>query len=131
MSLTHGQCLCGAIQFDAATPSLWSAHCHCRQCQQQSGAAFVTWLGYTEADCTIEDSSQSLRWFQSSEFAQRGFCQQCGSHLFFKSQREPGELHITATNISTPLDRMPDGHDFWHERVAWLEIQDALPKRDV
>jgi hypothetical protein len=77
----------------------------------------------------IIDTHDHLRWFASSHFAQRGFCARCGSSVFFKSEREEGELHIAAANFISTLDREPDGHDYWHERASWLHFEDALPKR--
>jgi hypothetical protein len=127
--LGNGHCLCGAVSFSVTANSAWCTHCHCKQCQQQSGAAFVTWLGYPEHACMIDDTQNTLRWFASSSFAQRGFCKRCGSSIFFKSEREIGELHIAAANFTSALDHEPDGHDYWHERAKWLHFEDALPKR--
>ena len=44
VTLTGG-CLCGAVRYEAGWPPNWSAHCHCRDCQRASGAAFATYAG--------------------------------------------------------------------------------------
>lgn len=122
----NGSCLCGAVQFRVQAPTLWCAHCHCTMCQRAHGAAFVTWVGAAEDRVTIDDSR--LMWHQSSDQAERGFCSICGSSLFFRSKRWPGEVHITRANINGDIDREPDGHAFYDRHVSWFKTSDDLPK---
>ncbi|QSX40082.1 GFA family protein [Shewanella cyperi] len=125
---TQGKCLCGAVRFEMAFPSKWVAHCHCSLCQRAHGAAFVTWVGVEESQVSIEDPEGQLCWFASSAPASRGFCRRCGSSLFFRSSRWPGELHITRANFTGPLDREPQAHAFYDSHVDWFLVQDELPK---
>ena len=104
-----GGCLCGKVRFTVTWPSLWVAHCHCTQCRRAHGAACVTWFGMAEDRATIEDPTGTLRWFASSPGAERGFCSQCGSSLFFRSTRWPGERHIALGNLDGEIDRAPIG----------------------
>ena len=122
-----GACLCGLLQFSFRPPSLWCAHCHCTMCQRAHGAALVTWVGVSESAFRLE-SGNSLRWHASSEQGQRGFCSNCGSTLFFRSERWPGEIHITRCNIEGDIDREPAAHVFWEGHVDWLTFKDDLPK---
>lgn len=130
MSTSHGRCLCGAIEFTAHARSRWMAHCHCSLCRRQSGAAFVTWTGFDETACAIADPAGALRWYESTPGAQRGFCTHCGSALFFRSRRWPGELHVTVASLDTPLDRTPQAHVFWDTHVDWVAFgDDGLPRK--
>jgi hypothetical protein len=123
-----GGCLCNAVRFQVEAPSLWCAHCHCTQCQRAHGAAFVTWVGFNEADVEIIDADSQLIWFASSPPARRGFCGRCGSTLFFKSSRWPAQLHVTRAAISTSIDRVPEGHAFYDTHVDWVVLADDLAK---
>jgi hypothetical protein len=129
MSNVSGACLCGKLRFKAPLPTLWVAHCHCTLCQKNAGAAFVTWAGFNEYDVQIDDSNKTLTWFSATENAYRGFCKECGSTIFFKSTRWPGELHITVVNIHEKLDRTPQMHVYWDSHQPWIELSDALPKK--
>ena len=129
MSSVTGACLCGNLRFTAQLPTLWVAHCHCTLCQKNAGAAFVTWAGFNENDVQIDDSNHGLSWYSATENAYRGFCGQCGSTLFFKSARWPGELHIPVVNIHQPLDRLPQIHVYWDSHQPWIQLSDALPKK--
>lgn len=125
-----GACLCGGVRFYVELPSKWVAHCHCSLCRRAHGAAFVTWVGIDSTKCTITDPENLLRWYESSQGAHRGFCQRCGSTLFFRSQRWPGEIHIVRANFEGPVDREPQAHVFWDTHVDWVSLADTLPRKD-
>lgn len=124
-----GACLCEAVRFRVSSPSKWCAHCHCTMCQRAHGAAFVTWIGYVEEDVEILDADENLTWFSSSEQGERGFCNQCGSMMFFRSTRWPGELHITRASVAGEIDRAPQAHAHYDTHVPWLQLGDDLPRR--
>lgn len=126
--MPRGSCLCEAVTFSWDPPSLWCSHCHCSLCQRAHGAAFVTWIGMPANACTIEGQA-SLRWYASSPDSERGFCSTCGSTLFFRSARWPGELHIALANVSGEADLAPRLHTYWDSRVAWFEFTDELERR--
>ncbi len=124
-----GRCFCGAVRFAVPFPTKWVAHCHCSMCRRAHGAAFVSWVGVEEGTAAIEDPERLLRWYRSSPGAERASCGRCGSPMFFRSQRWPGELHIALALFEQPLDRAPQAHAFYDTHVPWLEIGDSLPKK--
>ena len=121
MSGARGSCLCGDVGFTLAFPSKWVAHCHCSLCRRAHGAAFVTWIGMHADDVTIDDPQARLRWYPSSPGAERGFCTRCGSTLFFRSGRWPGELHVARANVDA-ADRLPQAHAYWPQHVDWVAL---------
>ncbi len=131
MPSSHGSCLCGDVRFTVDWPSLWVAHCHCTLCQRAHGAAFVTWFGMADDRARIDDAAGSLRWFVSSPGAERGFCARCGSSLFFRSHRWPGELHIALANLEGEADRAPMAHVCWDTHAGWAmhNLDDGLPRK--
>lgn len=125
----RGQCLCGAVSFNIQFPTRWVAHCHCTMCQRAHGAAFVTWVSVNSAQCEWQDTQQRLCWYQSSADTGRGFCSQCGSSLFFRSSRWPGEIHIARANFIDPLDNEPQIQGYYDTHVDWIALGDTLPKK--
>ena len=99
-------------------------------CRRIHGAGVVTWVGCERDTVEITNPSGSLRWYSSSEKAERGSCGYCGSQMFFRSENWPGELHITVANLLDPLDREPSGHSYYDEHVSWLTLGDDLPRGD-
>lgn len=131
MNTAQGQCLCGAIQFTAHLPSLWVAHCHCTRCQRAHGAAFVTWVGLLKNRVYIHDPQLRLQWYafinQDKQTSQRGFCNRCGSPLFFCSEQHPNEIHIARALFTSAVDRLPESHDHYDSHVDWVHISTPLP----
>lgn len=77
-----GQCLCGAVTFEAAPEKLEMGACHCSMCRRWSGGVFLA------VECgvlKIADESQ-LGVYKSSEWGERCFCKACGSTLFWRMQ---------------------------------------------
>lgn len=77
----NGRCLCGKVQFTAIIQHLEVGACHCSMCRRWSAGPFL----YVECGDTLEfQASSCLRTYRSSAWAERGFCTQCGSPLFYR-----------------------------------------------
>ncbi len=126
----HGGCFCGAVRFSANLPSKWCAHCHCSMCRKTHGAGYVTWAGFDESQVMVSRGEDKVSWFDSSEEAQRGFCSNCGSSMFFRSQRWAGELHIALGCINDKIDRQPQANVFFDQHVGWMPIDSTLKQVD-
>ena len=126
----NGNCLCGAVEFSADLPSKWCAHCHCSLCRMAHGAGYVTWVGFEQDQVTFVQGVKHLTWYESSPGAQRGFCRQCGSTMFFRSERWAGELHIALANINDAIDRSPQANVFFDRHVDWMPVDETLQQVD-
>ena len=85
-----GSCLCGAVEITVNGDARDLGACHCRNCRKWAGGPFL------ELECGADvafTGSDQIATFQSSKWAQRGFCKVCGSHLFMKSV-DSGEYGI-------------------------------------
>ncbi len=75
-----GECLCGAVRVETQGLKPTVGVCHCSMCRNWSGGPFIA----VEATSEIKFSGEEfISRFDSSEWAQRGFCKQCGTHLFY------------------------------------------------
>jgi len=68
------------------------------------------------------------RWYHSSADSEHGFCPHCGSTLFFRSERWPGQIHIVRTNIDGNIDVEPSVHVHCESRAQWFRFEDSLPR---
>jgi len=95
LSKTHemqGRCLCGAVSIVARTASKTVGACHCKMCRRWSGGPLFA------VDCGVEASIEGedkINVFDSSEWADRGFCSRCGTHLFYRL-KQTGQLMVPA-----------------------------------
>lgn len=76
-----GSCLCGAVSFTAQQMTTAVAACHCSSCRKWGGNAFME---VNCGDAVSFEGADKLTVYDSSEWAERGFCSQCGSHLFYR-----------------------------------------------
>jgi hypothetical protein len=104
-----GSCLCGAVRFEVDGPLRPVIACHCVQCRKQTGN-YMSATAARDSDLKlIED--RGLKWFRSSDTAKRGFCQECGSTLFWKGEGRDYTA-IAAGSIDGPTGAPLEGHIF-------------------
>lgn len=81
----HGTCLCGAVRVAAKTKSNSIGACHCTMCRKWGGGPLFSVECESEVDF---EGAEHVSTFNSSEWAERGFCQKCGTHLFYRLKQE-------------------------------------------
>lgn len=74
-----GQCLCGAVRFTAESVDTEIHGCHCNMCRRWSGGPGLA----VKAGSVDFDGEDHITRYPSSDWAERGFCKACGSHLFY------------------------------------------------
>jgi len=97
-------------------------------CRRSHGAGYVTWFGVLRERFRVEAGEEALTHFASSEHATRSFCRRCGSTLFFESTRHPERVEIVLANMDAAIDREPDLHCWFDDRVHWVSVEDGLPR---
>lgn len=107
--MIHGSCLCGAVTFRADPPLRPIVACHCTQCRKTSGHFWAATSVPLDHFHLIR--ADSLRWFQSSSKAQRGFCMTCGASLFWMLHGE-GRISIAAGALDGETGLTVESH--WH-----------------
>ena len=123
-----GGCLCGAVRFEVALPTLFCAHCHCTMCQRNHGAGYVTWFAVPRRELAVVDGEDRLVRHRSSEHGTRSFCGECGSSLFCENTEHPDRMDIVLASVTGPIDRDPQLHVDYSARAPWVEVNDSLPK---
>ncbi|MEC8664329.1 MAG: GFA family protein [Pseudomonadota bacterium] len=116
-------CLCGGVALEV-TPLEESVHvCHCSLCQ--------TWNGGPAFAVSIEpewktEGEEKLKWFDSSEWGQRGFCSECGTHMLFRTK--DGSYN----GVCAPIDGMADfkigEHIFVDRKPFEYDFSDDTPR---
>lgn len=118
-----GACLCGAVRFAGQAAGSVVTACHCRQCRQWSGHV---WASFRLSDWTIEGEDK-LRWFASSLIADRGFCADCGSSLFWRRHGRAA-LSVSAGAVENPAGLKLSRHIWVSCKGDYYDIADGLPQ---
>ncbi|GGY56448.1 GFA family protein [Parvularcula lutaonensis] len=111
-----GRCLCGAVTYEATSKNGRLGVCHCSDCQRWKGGPFI---GLDVETISIEGP---VRWYSSSEWAERGSCSECGSALFWR-MKDGRHQTVSAGSVDDPsaikdikshifIDSKPDYYDF-------------------
>ena len=77
----QGHCLCGKVKITAKNSVNDVGACHCKMCRRWGGGPFM------EIDCGADveiTGEEHVSIFDSSDWAERGFCRNCGTHLFYR-----------------------------------------------
>ena len=106
LSESHGSCLCGKVQIFAKSMNTHVAACHCSMCRKWTGGPLMAVECGTDVNFTGEEH---IKIYNSSDWAERGFCNQCGSHLFYRLKEN--NLHFIPVGL---FDKC-DGIEFDHQ----------------
>ena len=129
MSEGKGHCLCGAVKFTVKNIKNSVEACHCGMCRRWGGGPLMCVECGT--DVTFE-GEENITVFNSSDWAERGFCKKCGSHLFYRlkdsnEHQLPVGLFDHQKNFHFDLqvftDRKPAFYSFANETKEMTEAE--------
>src|SRR3981081_1276747 len=124
---THtGGCLCGGVRYRIRGELRGVIACHCAPCRRRSGH-YAAMTSAPSADIELT-ASDPLRWYKSSDTAERGFCGVCGGNLFWKETGRD-DISITAGTLDTPTNLSVEEPIFVADKPDYYVIDDDLPKQ--
>ena len=116
-----GQCLCGAVKFEALNIEKRIHACHCSMCRR--------WNGSPGMGCSVGAvrfyGEESIGRYPSSEWAERGFCKKCGSNLFYFQKPDRYTMSVGAFN-DQPFEL--EKEIFCSYKPAWYDFAGDQPK---
>lgn len=129
MSAEKANCLCGQVKVTVANHNNNVGACHCSICRKWAGGPFMAIDCGT--DVTLE-GTDNVSVYSSSDWAERGFCKHCGSHLFYRL-KETHKYFIPAGLFENTdkfvfdhqvfIDNKPHYYDFANNTVDMTEAQ--------
>lgn len=112
-----GSCLCGAVSLEIEDLDNHLGACHCHMCRKWGGGPLMALVG---SKVSIK-GEKAIKVFDSSAWAERGFCRECGTHLFYRI-KETQQYHIPVGllekefnidfNLQVFIDEKPSYYDF-------------------
>lgn len=124
-----GGCLCGAVRHEVRGPLRNIINCHCNKCRRMHGHI----AAYTSArrENLFLTRQDGLKWYRSitdeTPNVHRGFCQECGSSLFWDPKGED-DIAISAGSLDSTADLKTIGHVWVSQAEDYYEITDGLPR---
>ncbi|WP_148864504.1 GFA family protein [Marinobacter fonticola] len=118
----EGQCLCGAVEVQADRRDEIDV-CHCSMCRQWGGGPMMTVHCNKNSRLTGLDH---VTVYRSSEWAERGFCDTCGTHLFYKLKNS-GDYIFPAGLFQKGMDFVMDSQIFIDRKPSYYAFANETP----
>ena len=129
--VVHGQCLCGEVKISTTPARPVLGACHCGMCRSWASSMFIS----IPAGPDLEVSGP-VKTFASSEWAERAFCSNCGSSLWYKITAPgpgSGQVNLSAGLFENAaggqlghelfIDKKPDGYAFAGDHETMTEAE--------
>ncbi|WP_233998478.1 GFA family protein [Erythrobacter sp. YT30] len=119
-----GKCLCGAVSITVQSMRREVDVCHCEMCRRNYGSFAAMVAG---ADFTI-DGEDSVGTYKSSDWAERCFCKNCGSALFYRFI--PTNFYSFAAGHFELPEGLPIKQQiFVDEKPDWYDLAQKSPMK--
>lgn len=126
-----GSCLCKQIQFSVVRfkPDQ-VGNCFCSMCRKFHGAAYATYGSVAVEDFSWVCGEGVLKIFTSSEKAERGFCGNCGSSIFYRLRKPDADYEI-ALGVLDDEPGLTASTNIWcASKAKWATSVVHLPSFD-
>lgn len=120
----EGQCFCGAIRYRMHGRPMFIHCCHCRDCQQQAGSAFVI-NGLIEADRVemLQGQPKAVSMRTDSGHVHDIYrCQSCQSALWSDYGGRTWLRFLRIATLQRPGDFVPDVHIYTRSKLPWVVL---------
>lgn len=134
-----GRCLCGAVHFEARLTKTEFGACHCEMCRRWTGSALLGITVPTENITWHGEDHIATR--QTTGWAMRAWCRECGSNLYFRVTAEgpyaadtelPIGLFDDANGLTMSneiyIDHKPDSYAYAGNGRTLMTRQDCIDK---
>ncbi|HEX8213924.1 MAG TPA: GFA family protein [Allosphingosinicella sp.] len=125
-----GGCACASVRYRLDSPPFDAGWCHCRICQQVSGAPAMVFASVPHGDLVFTQGADKVKTYASSSFGHRLFCGECGTPLAMKVDHQPQTIDFTIASLDNPDAVTPAFHIFRESRIVWFETTDRLPRHE-
>lgn len=122
--VTSGRCLCGKVSLRGHGDHKITV-CHCQQCRRWSGGVGIGVM--FDGGITV-DGFEQLQWFESSDWAERGFCRTCGSSFLYRMKSDPETYYPQAGAFDLPDEPGIQEHIFFDSKPGYYEFGDDCPR---
>ena len=110
----EGACLCGAVRLSVTPKNHHVGACHCSMCRTWGGGPLM--CVECEADANFSGAGD-VSVFSSSDWAERGFCATCGTHLYYRLKLDG--------HYAIPIGLLEDGESWKFTEQIFVDEQPA------
>lgn len=97
-----GHCLCKAVALSVRHDNPQLGVCHCGICRAWGGGPFMSLESH---QAPIIEGIENVTIYATSEWAERGFCMHCGTHLFYRLKE--GDFYAVSAGLFSHSGEWP------------------------
>ncbi|WP_242703853.1 GFA family protein [Candidatus Enterococcus moelleringii] len=124
MMQLNGACLCGNVQITIPEIVEEITVCHCQMCQKFFGSSFLSLPGLSAEQFALQ-GAEFVQRYASSQWAERGFCKNCGSSLFYHAL---GQDYFFPTGLFEGVTGKIVQEIFYDKKPEFYQLQNDAPK---
>jgi hypothetical protein len=130
--LLQGGCACGAVRYRLTTAPLFVHCCHCRDCQRQTGSAFVL-NALIETDRVEFDGSVVRHAMPTESGRPHGIdrCPQCGTAVWSEYGGLAALRFVRVGTLDDPSALPPNVHIYTRSKLHWVTLPADVPAFEV
>ena len=130
-----GSCFCAAVKYRLESAPMFVHCCHCKDCQHQTGSAFVI-NAIIEADriALLPGSAAPIALSVPTDSGRPHDiyrCPVCQSALWSDYGRRKVMLFVRVGTLDDPSAIKPDVHIFTRSKLPWVRLPEGVPAFEV
>jgi hypothetical protein len=125
----HGGCACGALRYRLAGPPMFVHCCHCRDCQRQTGTAFVL-NAIIETDRVILLSGTPAPSAMPTDSGRPHTifrCAACGTAVWSEYGGRAALRFVRVGTLDDSAALAPDVHIYTRSKLPWIALPAGVP----
>lgn len=128
-----GGCGCGGLRYRLTAEPMIVHCCHCKDCQRQTGSAFVINAIIERDAIEIEQGNTVIYTMPSDSGRPHDLyrCEDCGTTVWSDYGRRKTMLFVRVGPLEEPDRLPPDVHIFTRSKLAWVGLPENIPAFDV
>jgi hypothetical protein len=125
----EGGCACGAVRYRMTSAPMFVHCCHCRDCQRQTGSAFV--LNALIETARVETLGTEPRRFDVPTDSGRPHgiyrCPTCGTAVWSEYGGVAKLRFVRVGTLDDPQALAPDVHIYTRSKQPWVKLPEGVP----
>jgi hypothetical protein len=129
----EGGCACAAVRYRLESAPMFVHCCHCRDCQRQTGSAFViNALIETDRVSLLSGDPAPVAVPTDSGRPHHVYrCPACRIALWSDYGGRPSLRFVRVGTLDDPAALPPDVHIFTRSKLPWIELPEAVPAFEI
>lgn len=129
MSELTGGCACGEVRYHLLAEPMFVNCCHCRDCQRQTGSAFVINALIETERMQVSKGQLGRSDMPTDSGRPHGIyrCKSCGTAIWSEYGGFSTVRFVRVGTLDDPTAVQPGAHIFTRSKLPWVRLPEGVP----